>query len=332
MGDATWRGPEITSKTRTVKKSGAYSENVFVNQSRAFLVSLIFAGVAMLLVYFYISEKEAAIKAEFGTDVAVVVAARDINEFEQIQANMVTTQVVPKKFAQPGSNSDPGVFLTSGSVAAAPIRKGEQILLTKVLLKGAETGLSTQVGVTKRALSVPVNEVTGVTKLLKPGDRVDIVSNVPYQNKTGGQESEVKTILQDINVLAVGEVIQNQIPSVFEEDPLTATKRAVNLRGSRAFNTVTIEVSPLEAQSLIFVIQSGAELFLTLRNPIDRQVSSIPTTTVDEVLGENSRKARGGARSLAAESPVRLPASIPAARPATPPPNPWSQGGGAFVK
>lgn len=284
----------------------------------------------MLLVYFYISEKEAAIKAEFGTDVAVVVAARDINEFEQLQANMLTTQVVPKKFAQPGSNSDPSVFLTSGSVAAAPIRKGEQILLTKVLLKGAETGLSTQVGVTKRALSIPVNEVTGVTKLLKPGDRVDIVSNVPYQNPTGGQDSEVKTVLQDINVLAVGEVIQNQIPSVFEEDPLTSTKRAVNLRGSRAFNTVTVEVTPIEAQSLIFVIQSGAELFLTLRNPIDRYVASIPTTTVDEVLGENSKKSRRSRPSLVVEQSPRTPAST--SRPITPPPNPWSQGGGAFVK
>ncbi len=302
-----------------------------MNQSRAFLTSMIFAGVAMLLVFFYVNDKESAIKSEFGTDVTVVVAARDINEFEQIQANMLSTVIVPKKFSQPGSVSDPSVFLTSGSVAAAPIRRGEQILLTKVLLKGAETGLSTQVGISKRALSIPVSDVTGVTKLIKPGDRVDVIANIGYQAQ-GGQISEVKTIMQDIQVLAVGEVIQNQIPSVFEEDPLTSTKRAVNLRGSRAFSTVTLEVAPLEAQALIYTIEgSGATLYLTLRNPVDRVLASIPTTTVDEVLGSDSKKSRGNRPSLAAAD---LPATprVPASLPPPPAPNPFSLGGGSFVK
>ncbi len=305
-----------------------------MNQSRAFLTSLIFAGVAMLLVFFYVDDKESAIKAEFGTDVSVVVAARDINEFEQLQTNMLATVIMPKKFAQPGFVSDPSVFLTSGAVVAAPIRKGEQVLLTKVLLKGAETGLATQVGISKRALSIPVSDITGVTKLVKPGDRIDVIANIGYQGQ-GGQVSEVKTLLQDIQVLAVGEVIQNQIPSVFEEDPLTSTRRAVNMRGSRAFNTVTLEVTPLEAQALIFTIEgSGATLYLTLRNPVDRVVSSIPTTTVDEVLGNDSRKARGNRPNLAASelpnATQRTPASAPVAPP--PPPNPFSLGGGSFVK
>jgi pilus assembly protein CpaB len=305
-----------------------------LNQSRAFLTSLVFAGVAMLLVFFYISDKESSIKAEFGTDVTVVVATRDINEFEQFQSGMISTIIVPKKFAQPGSLSDPSIFLTSGSVAAAPIRKGEQILLTKVLLRGAETGLATQVGISKRALSIPVSDVTGVTKLIKPGDRIDIISNIGYQGPTG-QVSEVKTLLQDIQVLAVGEVIQNQIPSVFEEDPLTSSKRAVNLRGSRAFNTVTVEVAPLEAQTLIFVIQNSSELFLTLRNPVDRILADIPTTTVDEVLGSNSKKARGNKPSLAFSELGPVPARAPSSTPAVPPPqpNPFSQaGGGPIVK
>jgi pilus assembly protein CpaB len=297
-----------------------------VNQSKAFLTSLVFAALAMLLVYFYVSEQESGLKAEFGTDVPVVVAAQDINEFEQIESGMLTTVLVPKKFAQPGSNPDPKTF--EGSVASAPFRKGEQVLTTKVLLKGAETGLASQVAISYRALSIPVNDVTGVTRLLKPGDRIDIIANVPYQG-TNGQETEVKTLLQNVHVLAVGELIQNNIPSVFETDPLTGNRIAKNIRGSRSYSTVTVEVTPIDAQALIYVVQSGTDMFLTLRNPVDRVVASIPTTTVDEVLGPNSKKA---ARAREEEMRRRALAAPPPPRVSVKPPAPsWFKGeGGGF--
>ncbi|MBS1983988.1 MAG: Flp pilus assembly protein CpaB [Bdellovibrionales bacterium] len=295
-----------------------------MNQSKAFITSIAFAGLAMILVYFYVSQREDSLNAEFGSKVPVVVASRDINEMEQIQANMLQVIEVPKKFAQPGANGDKKTF--EGSVAASPVRQGEQVLMTKVLLKGAETGLASQVAVTRRALSVPVNDVSGVTRLLKPGDRIDLISNITYRTPTG-PESEVKTIMQDVHVLAVGELIQNNIPSAFEDDPVAGTRKAVNLRGNRTFNTVTVEVTPNDAQSLILVMQSGAELFMSLRNPVDRVIASIPTTTVDEVLGPNSKKAEMERRNRPAPP---APAAVRVAPP-PPPPNPWQMGGGSFA-
>ncbi len=155
---------------------------------------------------------------------------------------------------------------------------------------------------------------------------MDIVSNVPYQTSSG-QEAEVKTLMQNVHVLAVGERIQNSVPSAFEEDPLTGNKRVVNLRGSRAFSTITVEVEPLNAQMLIYVINSGTEIFLTLRNPVDRVVASIPTTTVDEVLGPSSKKAERDRRGPVSAIPQRAPGSV-----STPILNPWTSGGGNFAK
>ena len=259
-----------------------------MNQSKAFLISFFAAAVAMLLVFVYINNVKDEIKSEYGTEVVVVTAKRNINEHEEIEADMLTTTVVPKNFAQPDSHGDIKTF--EGSVAASPIKAGEQILLTKVLLKGAHTGISSQVAIHHRAISIPINDVTGVTRLLRPGDRVDIIANVQYPSDDG-VKSEVKTMLQNVHVLAVGEQIQNNIPEAFQVDPVSGNKKAINLRGSRVFNTVTIEVSPQDAQKVIFVVEAGAGLYLTLRNSVDRLVSSIPTTTVDEVLGANSRKA-----------------------------------------
>jgi len=299
-----------------------------MNQSKAFMISLICAAGAMLLVHFYISEQEGKIKKEFGDEVRVIVASRDIAEFEVIREDMLTITTMPKKFVQEGSLTDKEAFKKTPAVAAAPFRRGQQVLVHQVLFRGAETGLASQVAITRRAISIPVTDVTGVTKLLKQGDRVDVVANISYPGPSG-QLSEVKTLLQDINILAVGEVIQNQIPSVFEEDPISGNRRAVNLRGNRAFSTVTVEVTPQQAQVLVYTIETGATLFLTLRNPIDRVTPAIPTTTVDQVLGPDSKKAILE-RPVAPPPVIRAPAAV--RPPPPPPPNPWSQGGGSLVQ
>lgn len=298
-----------------------------MNQSKAFLTSLIFAAAAMMLVYFYISEKEGEIKSEFGAEVTVVVAARDIREFVQLEPGMLSTRSIPSKFAQPGWVSSKEEILKNGAVAAAPFKQGEQIPLTKIIFQGAETGLASQVAISYRALSIPVSNVTGVTKLLKPGDRVDIVSNISYQG-TGGQESEVKTVLQNVNILAVGESIMSNIPTVETKDPLTGEVQIKRLRGDRNYETVTVEVMPVEAQSLIYIVQSGTELVLTLRNPVDRVIASIPTTSVDEVLGPTSKKVT---RNRPPPPPAYVP-KVVSRLPASVAPNPWTQGGGPLVK
>jgi len=280
----------------------------------------------------------------------VAVAAGDIPEFGVISIDNITVKEVPARFEQPGavricsvsldgSDSEKKIALEEcekrkeallsdlyGTVVAAPFRNGEQLTRTKILQKGAETGLATQVAIGHRAQSIPVSDMTGVSRLIKPGDRVDIVANVAYR-ADGGQESEVKTLLQNINILAVGEQVQNQIPSFLEMDPLTGQTSARNLRrDNRNYATITVEVTPLESQALIFVINGGGDLFLTLRNPVDRVVAStLPTTTVDEVLGPNSKKAQ---RSR--PPPVVMAPRV--AAPAPPPPNPWLQGGSSLVK
>jgi pilus assembly protein CpaB len=279
-----------------------------MNQSKAFMISAAAAIAAMFLVFFYISDETDRVKKGFGTEVVVVVANRDINELEEIQTNMLTTKTLPKSFVQPGSDPDPKTF--EGSTAAAPIKAGEQVLLTKVLLKGAATGIASQVAIHRRALSIPVNDVTGVTRLLRPGDRVDIIAKVQYKGLEG-MESEIKTVMQNVTVLAVGELVQNNIPAAFERDPISGNRKALNLRGSRAFNTVTVEVTPQDAQKVIFVVEEGANLFLTLRNPVDQIIAPVSTVTVDEVLGQNSRKS-------SRELNVRAPAAAPVQ--AAPPP------------
>jgi pilus assembly protein CpaB len=303
-----------------------------VNQSRAFLFSFFFALMGALMVYVYVDQQESAIKEEYGTEIVVWVAKENIPEMEIVNEQRVTQKSIPAKLAQPGhikvEKDKPSPFL-SGPVALAAIQEGEQILNTKVTPKGQETGLASQVAISRRAIAVPVNDYTGVGKLIKPGDRVDLLATFPPTDQ--GEVPETKTVLQNVHILAVGERIQNQLPSVFELDPVTGANRNVNLRGNRNFSTVTIEVTPLEAQAVLSTVSgAGAEFFLTLRNPVDRVTTSIPTTTVADVLGPNSQRAK---KLIKAPPPAPAPASVtpPPPPPKAPPPNPWQSGGGSLV-
>jgi len=306
-----------------------------LDQSKAFLWSFVLALVAMGLVYLWVSDREQELKQVFGADQKIIVAARNINSFEEIAEDSFKFVTMPKKFIQPGAQKSKDAII--GLVANSPISKGEQILNNKLISKGAETGLASQVAVSRRAFSVPVSDVTGVTKLLIPGDRVDIISAIPYQTEEG-QRSEVKTVMQNVHVLATGQNIQNQIPQIMKTDPVTKRVNAIDLRGGN-YNTVTIEVRPQDAQSLIYVLQAGAELFMTLRNPVDRSVSEVATSDVDDVLGPESKKAvEERLKKEALLRKKRVPARVQVVKPKPKPkplpkpkPNPWQSGGGDFV-
>ena len=193
-----------------------------MNQSRAFFVSLAFALVGMGLVAFYISEESRKISQNYGSPKKVLVAKQAINEMQEIDESMFEVRDIAEFFLQPGAAANPEDI--KGMIALVPIASGEQIVLNKLSPKSADTGLALQVAASKRALAIPVDDVTGVTKLIKPGDHVDIIGSINYPAADGSKQTELKTLLQNVNILAVGGVIQNNIPKVFETDPLTQKK------------------------------------------------------------------------------------------------------------
>jgi pilus assembly protein CpaB len=257
-------------------------------------VSFAFAILGMILVGLYVHSQDKESKEKFGKPSTVLIASRNINEMQVLDETMVTQESQFDKFIQPGALSD--FKDIKDMVALVPIKEGEQILLTKLSPKSAETGLAVQVSASKRAMSIPVNDNTGVSKLIKPGDHVDIIGSVSYPNPDGSKQTELKTLLQNITILAVGEIIQNNIPTRYENDPLNQRKIAVSARGEKNFGTVTIEVSPEQSQILIYALAQGTDLYLTLRNPIDRAETNIGSTTLDEVLGPDSKRAEARER------------------------------------
>jgi len=257
---------------------------------RAVLISLVIAVFAVLLVWAFVNQKIGAIQ-ELATAKKVVIANQDINELTVINETMLRIKSVPKSYIQPGT------FVTIkdivGLITTVPIKKNEQILQNKVLFKETQSKLSMRVSKGKRAITIPVTEIHGVGKLIKPGDRVDILSSINY-GQGDREKREVKTVLQDILIIATGRNIMASIPTEIVKDPITGQEIKKDLRKDTRYGTVTLELTPEEAQGIVFLLTSGeGNLFLSLRNSDDRSIEKLYTTDETKILGERSSKTRG---------------------------------------
>lgn len=124
--------------------------------------------------------------------------------------------------------------------------------------KQAFRSLSDEIQQKMRAVSIPVSGAAGVSGMVRPNDCVDVLGSfaLPAQNATAEGELEMVTltVLQNVTVLAVGSDTQRTLGET---------------RGASGYSAVTLQVTPREAEILVFAQQMRGKLFLTLRNKSD---------------------------------------------------------------
>jgi Flp pilus assembly protein CpaB len=160
---------------------------------------------------------------------------------------------------------------------------------------------SSEVPVGMRAVSVQVADSSGVLALLKPGHRVDI--QAVYNRGGLPVESELKTVLQNIEVLKV-----NPQP---EASP-----------GRHALPVVTFLTGPADAD-ILALADSTARIRLALRHPEDPD-KSIRNTLALAQLVRSQRPVSRTSTAPALRVPVK-PADGAACAPQQSPLNPVSQ-------
>lgn len=214
--------------------------------------------------------------------VPTVIAAADINFGEKISPDKVKVVDWPAGTLPQGSFQRLEDLTTgAGRTAMRPIVANE-ILTEKSLASGANR-LSTAplLNPQMRAISVPVNEVSGVGGLIFPGDRVDVF--MTRQPEEALPYSEM--LAQGVRVLAVG-VDMN----VGKDKP-------------EIVKSVTIEVMPLQAQKITLAVTVG-QVNLALRHFTDESRVRLQTAQVmdlnDGTITRLVRKPNSGGSAPAA--------------------------------
>ena len=134
-------------------------------------------------------------------------------------------------------------------------------------------GLSADIKRQMRAVSINCTGAASVSSMVKPNDHVDVIGTFDFEGAVGKKNFVTCTILQNVLVLATG----NE----------TAKTHGRNLGLSAGYSTVTLEVTPREAEMLAFAEQIKGRLVLTLRNRNDTSYEKeLPKVDFEKIRAE----------------------------------------------
>ncbi len=202
---------------------------------------------------------------------STVVATRDIPAGTAVQEDMLKEVTVSRGMLQPRAAQS--IDRVIDKVSLAPISKGEQILLNKLAISGREVSLSSKIPPGKRAITIPVDNISSVGGMIRPGDHVDVLGSVPvpFMTAEGKQAMQMSTmpLFQDILVLAVGQEFTT-IPGGPQDKKET---RALS-------NVITLSLDPQQANLIAFAQEQG-KIRLVLRSPGDTQLETAAPASWD---------------------------------------------------
>ncbi len=223
------------------------------------VLSVVLAAVAGGLAYVYLQRMPVKTE-EVAPTAMVVVASEDMTFGTKLEPQHLGTLELPVDAVPEGTYSHPDSVV--GFTTKIFLKKGEMVFASKLSDLGG--GLSVRIPESMRATSVTVNEVSGVSGFVLPGDRVDAL--VTIDNAKGPGNAVTKTILQNVEVLAAGVKTQ------------TRNNNPVQVQ------TVTLQVDPEGAERLALGMHQG-KVHLVLRNPADYEIAEINPTNTKEMMG-----------------------------------------------
>lgn len=206
-----------------------------------------------------------------GEKVRVYIASKTIPERTTINITDIKSIEIEKKYAQNGSLSKKDDIV--GKWVKETIYEGEQIRQDRIVDE-KKVNLAYNIPKGKRAVSININEASGVSYHIIPGDFVDIAATF---DKDEGREAYgkvlynrvTKIILQNIQVLAIGENTASDSKD---------TKKTIP-------KTITLAVDINDVENLVYASEAST-LKLLLRPVDDKGMKNSEGITRTDVTGK----------------------------------------------
>lgn len=200
------------------------------------------------------------------TTTTITVAKDPIQPGQELTRDHLTTTTIAASAVPTGAFASPE--LIAGRVTVVPIVAGQTILDQFLAPRGAGSGLQALVPSGMRAITLDVNESSGLAGMLIPGCRVDVVATAVSQESS--DKSMSRTIVQNVPVVAVGQRLSGPKPESERESPTS--------------RTVTLLVSPHDVQTIDLAVTS-ARLRLVLRGSGDNSETDDDGVMMAELRG-----------------------------------------------
>jgi pilus assembly protein CpaB len=218
---------------------------------------------------------------------------------------MVTPADV-KLIAWPERTPVPGAFAKIEDVVnrgvIAQVLENEPITPTKLAAVGSGAGLPPTIPPGMRAVSIRVNDIIGVAGFVVPGTRVDVVLTL----REGG-DNTTRVVLSNVQVLTAGTRYDQDKSKSGEPIPTSV---------------VTLLLTPEDASKMVLATSEG-QIMLTLRNPLDQELASVPVVRTANLVGGRAPSPPPAERPARPRPVVVVQAPPPVVAP-PPPPKPYT--------
>lgn len=212
----------------------------------------------------------------------VLVAGTDLESGAVLDAGALAMRDMPVRYVPSATARIDDLARVEGHRLAISLKAGDPV--TWSALQGSDEPLfSAQLPAGRRAITVPVDDVNAIAGLLSPGDRIDLL----YVDRRGAKP-RVRPFLQQVLVLATGTTTAQ---------PSAGGSASDQMPGPDGFATITLSVTPEEAQRLVLAQRTG-ELTAVLRHPRDER--TVSTAAIESVIPQDApRAARRPVHSVA---------------------------------
>jgi Flp pilus assembly protein CpaB len=212
-------------------------------------------------------------------EIEILVAKRDMPAMATVDALSVDTKKIRRGEAPMNYLTDDvqavGQILTKPVIAGEAFTRGnfaaaeDNVQMSRVLTEG------------QRAMSVMLNDETGIEQLLYPGCLVDVIGSFRVmKDEDGGDSGEIvsATLLQSIPVLAVGP--RTVVTSSEGAKPQSGPGGDTTGRRARV---IALNVTTKQSELLQLASKYGS-ISVVLRNPLDTIIEQVDGTRLRELF------------------------------------------------
>jgi len=226
------------------------------------VLALLVAVIGSFFLYNWMKKQTAPKKVTKVKTTTVAVAEVDLPPGTKLKPEMMKTVTFLEETLPPGTFSAPEK--AAGRVAFTTIKRKELILESRLAPTSVRTGgMAAILKPGMRAVSIAGNKVLGLSGLVNPGDRVDVLLTTS-DPKT--QEKINKTVFENVLVLATGAALGR------------------NPEGKPSpVDNYTLEVTPEQAEKVILAASQG-KIHFALRSVLDRETVLTTGATHPEIL------------------------------------------------
>lgn len=246
--------------------------------------------IIVLVAYLLVFSKKSQSGNQADESIRTVVVVKDsIPAYAQIKSDMLEEKKVPA--TEQNANAVKSIKDVEGSYTLVAMVPGEPILknhISKADQNGMGSGLGIKLDEGTRAMTLKVDDVSGIAGLLKVGNRVDIMFAISADKSStsGSTTNEVKNdttavyLVQNAPILALNKSLtsENKAPS---SDASNSSSANVS-----TYSVVTLQLTTEQAQQMTAAMASSGKLYLALRpqDAGDATVKTAPISTSDLII------------------------------------------------